>query len=810
MKEHEEAKTKMSSVSRRMMVERPRLDEQLVLSLRYRTTLIHAPHGYGKSTAVGQFLTTHQFSHAYMQCTTEDNHAKTFASGLNRMLISLLQHVVESDEPADVQISHVVSLLEKGNETCYLVFDDVEFLHHKHITAWFAFLAEYLPDSVHLLLLGTDVSVYPKASMYRDAVLRITRETLAITQEEGRLMAERFTSDIDDAVLTLLLERTWGSPLLVNAFFAQGAILDCEQVKSRLQTLGEYFTPIWEEVPRKAEAALFYTALLGTFVLGKDHETVEAGVRLLMEKSLFVEIAAGSLVVIHPLFRSYVLDRLKEGKIMRTGIAVSQAISYLLAAKLYREVIMMTLEIEDYALTTDLLDEYCATLLSDGYLDFIMGVIDQLPQQSIERYASLLLLEIISGIRKGWTAQHVSDRIARVKSSRMRKKMQEVDLLPILDGIDLLFQRDFYRAEKLLNKLPDELSYLRPLLSIFLASLTFGPEENLEKVYHHLQETLRTIGVKQNDTLSIVLLGQIGSIQMDLMLFEEARQSFDEALRLGYDEKSGYDISCSHAWICKGMLYFYLGKKEEAEKHLLQGYALGKGSSFYFAFHAQLALAEFYIVTDRHEEAVRLLRDAGKQANEYDVTAMDDRVIEAMHAMSLRRVGDIPALEMWVHKYQRKNEQQGVPFDLYELEQRQVLGYYQLTGQTEQAETLYVSLQTLLKDKHRLLHSVILSLEYGAFDLQTAELSRTQVNESHISTLRELYASQHVPKSYLLTDRELEVLKLIEKGFLNKEIAQMIHITERTVKWHASKVYEKLQVASRMEAVSEARRMGIL
>jgi ATP/maltotriose-dependent transcriptional regulator MalT len=250
--------------------------------------------------------------------------------------------------------------------------------------------------------------------------------------------------------------------------------------------------------------------------------------------------------------------------------------------------------------------------------------------------------------------------------------------------------------------------------------------------------------------------------------------------------------------------------REDAEEYLLRGLASAKGYSFYLSLHAQLALAEFYIVTDRHEEAVRLLRDAGKQANEYDVTAMDDRVIEAMHAMSLRRVGDIPALEMWVHKYQRKNEQQGVPFDLYELEQRQVLGYYQLTGQTEQAETLYVSLQTLLKDKHRLLHSVILSLEYGAFDLQTAELSRTQVNESHISTLRELYASQHVPKSYLLTDRELEVLKLIEKGFLNKEIAQMIHITERTVKWHASKVYEKLQVTSRMEAVSEARRIGIL
>ena len=37
----------------------------------------------------------------------------------------------------------------------------------------------------------------------------------------------------------------------------------------------------------------------------------------------------------------------------------------------------------------------------------------------------------------------------------------------------------------------------------------------------------------------------------------------------------------------------------------------------------------------------------------------------------------------------------------------------------------------------------------------------------------------------------------------------MVNITERTVKWHASQVYKKLQVSSRVEAVSEARKMGI-
>nr|WP_321262465.1 LuxR C-terminal-related transcriptional regulator [uncultured Sphaerochaeta sp.] len=810
MKENESAKATLSSVSRSALVERRRLDERLALSLHYQTTLVHAPHGYGKTTAIARFFASGEYKYAYIQCTPDDDTPKTFASRLNQMLLSLIPNVTGSDEPADVQISRMVELLGVSSESRYLVFDAVEFLNHKHITSWLSFLVSYLPETVHIILIGTDVSIYPKASMHREAVLQITRDDLAFTQEEGRRLAAYFADDIDDEALALMIENTWGSPLLLNACFAKEAIQHCEQVEGRVRELDSYFLPIWDEVPKKAETALAYTALLGTYFLGKEQTKLKAQVMLLVEKSLFVELRSDGVFSMHPLFRSFVLDRLKERKNRRAEHAVALAVENFLSQKDYRAAIAIALEIEDYYLVATLLDEHCATLLSDGYLDFILGVIAQLPQNAVEQYASLLLLEILSGIRKGWTAKHVKDRIARIRSSRQRKKMQEVDLLSILDGIDLLLQRDFYRAEKLLNKLPGELSYLRPLISIFIASLPLGPEEDIEQVYHHLQETLRTIGVRQHDALSIVLLGQIGSMQIDLLLFEQAEQSFDEALTLGYDEKTGYATSCSIAWIGKGELSLYSGRTKEAEEYLLQGLALAKGYSFYLSLHAQLALAEFYIVTERHEEATRLLRDAGKQAYEYDVTSIDDRFIEAMYAMAQRRVGDIPSLEMWVKKNQEKSTLQSIPFDLHVLEARQILGYYQMTGQYDKAESLYTSLQTELKHKHHLLLSMILSMECGVYEQQQETLSRSQVNDNHISVLRKLYGVQQKAEEHLLSDREREVLQLIGKGYMNKEIAGMMNITERTVKWHASKIYEKLQVSTRTEAVAEAQNQGIL
>lgn len=61
-----------------------------------------------------------------------------------------------------------------------------------------------------------------------------------------------------------------------------------------------------------------------------------------------------------------------------------------------------------------------------------------------------------------------------------------------------------------------------------------------------------------------------------------------------------------------------------------------------------------------------------------------------------------------------------------------------------------------------------------------------------------------------LTDRELEVLTLMGKGMRNKEIADALYISEKTVKNHISKIFEKLEVNSRAEAALLAARQGLV
>lgn len=61
-----------------------------------------------------------------------------------------------------------------------------------------------------------------------------------------------------------------------------------------------------------------------------------------------------------------------------------------------------------------------------------------------------------------------------------------------------------------------------------------------------------------------------------------------------------------------------------------------------------------------------------------------------------------------------------------------------------------------------------------------------------------------------LTERELEVLRLIAEGLSNQEIAQQLFLSLSTVKWHTHNIYGKLGVHNRTQAVAKARALGML
>ena len=77
-----------------------------------------------------------------------------------------------------------------------------------------------------------------------------------------------------------------------------------------------------------------------------------------------------------------------------------------------------------------------------------------------------------------------------------------------------------------------------------------------------------------------------------------------------------------------------------------------------------------------------------------------------------------------------------------------------------------------------------------------------------VSLVAELSQRQQPPDT--LSERELQVLKLMAKGMSNKNIALELFIGERTVKAHITNIFQKLGVSDRTEAVTQALQKGII
>lgn len=61
-----------------------------------------------------------------------------------------------------------------------------------------------------------------------------------------------------------------------------------------------------------------------------------------------------------------------------------------------------------------------------------------------------------------------------------------------------------------------------------------------------------------------------------------------------------------------------------------------------------------------------------------------------------------------------------------------------------------------------------------------------------------------------LSEQETNVLALAAKGYSYEEIAQLLHLSRHTVQTYVKRIYRKLQVNSKIEALSEARRLSLI
>ncbi|QLC26972.1 response regulator transcription factor [Parasphingopyxis algicola] len=116
----------------------------------------------------------------------------------------------------------------------------------------------------------------------------------------------------------------------------------------------------------------------------------------------------------------------------------------------------------------------------------------------------------------------------------------------------------------------------------------------------------------------------------------------------------------------------------------------------------------------------------------------------------------------------------------------------------------WIEYQYLMRSFSRELTIVLIAVGFAALGLWaghrlTAKAPRIdgEINDAAIASLG-------------LTPRECEVLEQLAAGQSNKEIARSLGISPNTVKTHIARLYEKLEVQRRTQAIDKARRLALI
>lgn len=86
-----------------------------------------------------------------------------------------------------------------------------------------------------------------------------------------------------------------------------------------------------------------------------------------------------------------------------------------------------------------------------------------------------------------------------------------------------------------------------------------------------------------------------------------------------------------------------------------------------------------------------------------------------------------------------------------------------------------------------------------------------QLLPSVLAMLRMVAASNASERSVPveLTARESQILRMLATGVSNEAISKHAHISPNTVKYHLKNIYSKLGACSRLQAIQQARRIGV-
>ncbi|SHI19022.1 regulatory protein, luxR family [Sporobacter termitidis DSM 10068] len=841
------------------IVNRKNVDEKLMLLPEYRIALITAPAGYGKTTAVTKYLMHQPNKFAWFSLDASDNDPIKFW----RYLIMSVALSVKDYSFANILINEellvsnfvpnfFIDMLKALPEDITLILDDYHFIDNALIEESFAYFIRSLPPNVNVIIVSRRE---PDSKMflfeYKNTSIRLGMKELRFSYNEIREFFVKKGIELGESEIEYLLRHTegWAAGVAISSFYIEQRDDVYSSLSGDNGCLDKFFrNEVFAMWPDDIKSFLVRTSFPGTlsgplcFSITGDDKSKDILKMLVSHNSFVVPVdQENNLYAYHPLFKDFLSRELqKENDEFRSAL-YRKAGAWFLESDDILEAISSYVLAGDYERALKLIYEKYSRLELCEYGTY-QKLIESLPPELCEKnvlvcadYSWLLTTE-----NRLVDAEYWADK-ARACFDSCEKEL-DADERAFLEAkvaaayINLaIIKMDVNTAAAHYQKI-SQLSLRTPLLTaemntgeVSLLKTVYGFSGGLNKIdalYLKNIETLREL-IGDISSYFAVLLAECQYERNDLQAAYTTLSKFMGSItRLKFP---GIVVPC---FILLAKDKYAKGRIEEAFDMLEAGRRmLPSKSGSTWRRYLDLFTASLYIYKRDAENASRYLEAEKRSVFDALSGACEfEHIVFARYLMLSNNYDESLLLLSRLEEFARKDARTG---SLLEILSLKAINYYS-RGETSEAMTvLHEALDLGMADGY--VRSFVnegrpmaeLLVKYRAWeklkgDQKHSKYAKTLLDStnSFIQTTAAYDPAETVspddddalsgaPASSLLSARELEVLQLMAAECSNIEIANKLFITERTVKHHSSRIYEKLGVKKRLEAIMKAREMKL-
>lgn len=534
---------------------------------------------------------------------------------------------------------------------------------------------------------------------------------------------------------------------------------------------------------------------------------------------------------------------------------------------LVAEAMSHALAIADAGRAARLVERHAQTLLSRTEMTTLLSWLNALPDEVVRTKPQLSLFEAWALVLTG-QLDAVEPRLREVEQDR-----ELTGEMAAIRGTVAYFRRDYRQAIELFHQalayLPPDNLFLRGAVALSLG-VAYSWSGDVVNAGQALSEAITTNQAVGNWHVALSAMWNLAQLQVAQGRLHQAMELCRQALALIDDQVKETEQSplpaAGGVYISMGGLLYERNDLEGAERHLLEGIRLSEqGAELGILIVGYSALAWIKQARGEGQAALGVLQRAEQFVQGNPDSAYWAAQLAGHRAWLWLVQGNIEAAQQWAQHYQpdqgdklsylrevgqltrarfliaqasAEDSASGGKLDeamglLTSLRQSSVetgrIGHlieilallalaYQVQGDDEQA--MAVLEQALLlaepEDYLRLFldqgHSLAALLRQAAAHGEASAYIK-KLLAAFEEGVKIVQQKPQLPPSLLiepLSERELEILRLIAAGMSNQEIAEKVVVTVGTVKWHLNNIYGKLDVRSRTQALVRAREFELL